>query len=64
MYFDSNDITVPLIVLGIYAVVGSAFVTIFSWRPTWLGKREPDGTGSPEVIDADEQIGVAAIPPG
>jgi len=55
---------VPLIVLGIYAVVGAAFVTIFSWRPTWLGKREPEGTGSPEVVDADEQIGVAAIPPG
>ncbi len=62
-YFDGNGITVPIIVLGIYVVVGAAFVTIFSWRPTWLGKKEA-GTTDSGIIDADEQIVAAAIPPG
>ena len=35
LYFHGNSITQPLIVLGIYVVVGWALVTYFSWVNVW-----------------------------
>jgi hypothetical protein len=64
LYFSGNDITEPIIVLSIYVVIGAALVLFFSWGHLhWKGKKE-ESTGPPEVIDPDEQIGIAAIPPG
>ena len=64
LYFGGHDITVPIIVLSIYVVVGAALVLIFSWGPWGKGKKETGTTGPPGVIDPDEEIGTAAIPPG
>ncbi len=54
----------PIIVLGIYVVVCGAIVTIYSWGPWGKQKKETGTTGPPAVIDPDEEIGAAAIPPG
>lgn len=66
LYFDGHSITVPIIVLGIYVVVGVVLVTIFSWGRLlwWRGDKGPEATGWPKAIGPDEEIGVAAIPPG
>ena len=65
LYFGGNDLMVPIIVLGIYVVVCGALVTLFSWaRFDVKGKKKTATTTPPEVIDPDEQIGIAAIPPG
>jgi hypothetical protein len=65
LYFGGNDITVPIIVLSIYVVVCGALVTLFSWTRFHVkGKKEIGPTKPPESIDPDEQIGIAAIPPG
>ena len=67
LYFGGNAITTPIIVLSIYVVIGGALVTYFSWGRWWIEreKRKAAGTtGSAPVIDPDEQIGTAAIPPG
>ena len=65
LYFSGNDITEPIIVLSIYVVIGAALVLFFSWGHLhWKGKKETGTTSPPEVIDPDEQIGIAAIPPG
>jgi hypothetical protein len=40
-------------------------VTLFSWTRFHVkGKKESGTTKPPENIDPDEQIGIAAIPPG
>jgi hypothetical protein len=66
LYFSGNNITTPIIVLSIYVIVGAALVTIFSWVGIpW--RKEKKGTGTtepPAAIGPDEQIGIAAIPPG
>ena len=66
LYFGGNAITMPIIVLSIYVVIGAALVLFFSWGHLhWKGKKEETSTtGLPEVIDPDEQIATAAIPPG
>jgi hypothetical protein len=65
LYFGGNDLTVPIIVLGIYVVICGALVTLFSWTRFHVkGKKDIGTTAPPEVIDPDEQIGIAAIPPG
>ena len=64
LYFGGHDITVPIIVLSIYVVVGAALVLIFSWGRWWKGRQRTGTTGPPAVIDPDEEIGTAAIPPG
>jgi hypothetical protein len=66
LYFDGNSITVPLIVLSIYAVVGAVLVIIFSWGRLlwWRADTGPESTGWPKVIGPDEETGTAAIPPG
>ena len=65
LYFGGNAITTPIIVLSIYVVVGGALVTLFSWTRFHVkGKKESGTTKPPENIDPDEQIGIAAIPPG
>jgi hypothetical protein len=56
-----HEITVPIIVLDIYVVVGVILVTIFSWGrlPWWRGsKRRPD------IVRPEDDVGTAAIPPG
>jgi hypothetical protein len=64
LYFGGNAITTPIIVLGIYVVIGGALVTFFSWGHWRKGDKGTSTTGPPAVIDPDEQIGTAAIPPG
>ena len=65
LYFGGNDLTVPIIVLGIYVVVCGALVTLFSWTRFHVKGKKDIGTAKPpEIIDPDEQIGIAAIPPG
>jgi hypothetical protein len=65
LYFGSNGITVPIIVLSVYVIIGAALVLIFSWGSLHLkGKKETGTTRPPEAIDPDEEIGTAAIPPG
>jgi hypothetical protein len=66
LYFSGNDITVPIIVLSIYVIVGAVLVTIFSWGRLlwWKGKKGTDTTRPSGVIGPDEEIGTAAIPPG
>ena len=67
LYFGGNAITTPIIVLSIYVVIGGALVTYFSWGRWWIERKErkeAGATGSPPVIDPDEEIGTAAIPPG
>ena len=65
LYFGGHDITVPIIVLSIYVVIGAALVLFFSWGHLhWKGKKETGTTRPPEAIDPDEEIATAAIPPG
>lgn len=66
LYFHGNSITVPLIVLGIYAFVGIVVVTIFSWGRLlwWRADKGPEASGWPKVIGPDEEVDIAAIPPG
>ncbi|WP_326659414.1 hypothetical protein [Streptomyces canus] len=58
-YCDGNAITQQLVVLSIYVVVGAALVTISTYGRllSWHGaKRRPP-------ISAEEEGGVAAVPP-
>lgn len=65
LYFDGNSLTQPLIVLGIYVIVGAALVTYFSWgNVVWWRGDKGNGDKKPDEIIRDEEIGVAAIPPG
>ncbi len=62
LYFGGNAITVPIIVLSIYAIVGAILVIIFSWgRLLWWRSNTTPPT---KVISPDEEAGTAAIPPG
>ena len=63
LYFGGNAITVPIIVLAIYVVIGAALVTLFSWT-NWPKGANGAGTTGPGGISPDEEIGAAAIPPG
>jgi hypothetical protein len=63
LYLGGNGITTAGIVLGIYVIVGFAFVTIFSlirWRAAQGAVLNPDAP----VVDSIEETAVAAIPPG
>ena len=63
LYLGGNGITKAGIILGIYVVVGFAFVTIFSlvrWRADQGAVLNPDAP----VVDSIEETAVAAIPPG
>lgn len=68
LYFGGNSITQPIIVLAIYALVGAALVTIFSWgRLRWWRADKDNDTGGADRrrgISSEEEIGTAAIPPG
>ena len=65
LYFGGNDITVPIIVLGIHAVIGAVLVHIFAWERFHVkGKNDIHPKKPAEIIDPDELIGIAAIPPG
>jgi hypothetical protein len=66
LYFGGHAITVPIIVLSIYAVVGAALLTIFSWGRLlwWRGDKGPESTQWSKGIGPDEETGIAAIPPG
>lgn len=68
LYFHGNSITQPLIVLGIYVLVGMVLVTLFSWgHVLWWRGRNDQGTGGTklgEAISPTEELGTAAIPPG
>ncbi|MBO4257476.1 hypothetical protein [Streptomyces griseorubiginosus] len=59
LYFDGNAITLPLVVLSVYVVVGAALVIIATYgRLMWWrgGKRR-------RPISPEEEGGIAAIPP-
>jgi hypothetical protein len=68
LYFHGNSITQPIIVLAIYVLVGLVLVTILSWEKLqwWRADQDtpPDSAQRAEVINPDEEIGTAAIPPG
>lgn len=66
LYFNSNSISVPIIVLSIYVFVGIVLVTIFSWGRLlwWRADKGPESTGWPKALGPDEEVGTAAIPPG
>lgn len=58
LYFDRNSITQQLIVLSIYVVAGAVLMTIFGWgRLFWW-------RGPNNAITRDEEVGIAAVPPG
>lgn len=62
LYFDGNEIIQPIIVLSIYVVVGAVLVTILAWGRLfwWRGDKR---TPRRELSD-EEELGVAAVPPG
>jgi hypothetical protein len=63
LYLGGNGITTAGIILGIYVIVGFAFVTIFSlvrWRADQGAVLNPNAP----VVDSIEETAVAAIPPG
>ena len=66
LYFHGNSLTQPLIVLGIYVVVGAALVIFFSWGNVlwWRGDKGKGGKKPRETISPEEETGAAAIPPG
>ena len=66
LYFHGNSITQPLIVLGIYVLVGAALVIFFSWGNVlwWRGDKRKGGKKPQETISPAEETGTAAIPPG
>ena len=66
LYFHGNSLTQPLIVLGIYALVGAALVTYFAWgNVLWWRAGNGNGDKKPrETVIEEEEIGTAAIPPG
>jgi hypothetical protein len=65
LYFHGNAIIQQLIVRSIYVVVGAALVTIFS-RGRLLWWRGPKSSRPPRrrAITPQEQVGIAAVPPG
>jgi hypothetical protein len=65
LYFDGNAITQPIVVLAAYVVVFAALVTVFSWgRLLWWRAPNSDAGLPQERITRDEELGVAAVPPG
>lgn len=66
LYFDGNAITQQIIVLSVYVIVGAILVTIFSWGRLlwWRGPKGPDRAPRSEAISPQEEVGVAAVPPG
>jgi hypothetical protein len=66
LYFDGNDITQQIIVLSIYVIVGLALVTIFSWGRLlwWRGPKGAGVTRRGDAVSEEEELGVAAVPPG
>jgi hypothetical protein len=66
LYFYGNSITQPLIVLGIYVLVGAGLVIFFSWGNVlwWRGDERKGGKKPCETISPEEETGTAAIPPG
>ncbi len=64
LYFHGNSITEPLIVLGIYVLVGLILMIIFSWgRLRWWLAETQGGAKRIGGVNSDEAIGTAAIPP-
>ena len=59
LYFDGNSITQPLIVLGIYVLVGAALVIYFSWGNVlwWRGDKGNGGKKPRETISPEEEKG-------
>lgn len=55
LYFAGHDITLPIVVLGIYVLVGAVVVRMLWWRGDTrsTGGRQAD----------DEELAIAAIPP-
>ncbi|MGZ4185476.1 MAG: hypothetical protein ACXWMB_06145 [Candidatus Limnocylindria bacterium] len=69
LYLHGNSISQPIIVLGIYVLVGTLLVTILSWERLQWWRRTgdadlPDSAKPAEVIGPDEETGAAAIPAG
>jgi hypothetical protein len=55
LYFGGHDITLPIVVLGIYVLVGAVVMRMLCWRGDTrsTGGRQTD----------DEELAIAAIPP-
>jgi hypothetical protein len=55
LYFGGHDITLPIVVLGIYVLVGAVVVRMLCWRGDTrsAGGRQTD----------DEELAIAAFPP-
>jgi hypothetical protein len=66
LYFHGNAITQQLIVLSIYVIVGAALVTVFSWGRLlwWRGPKSRPRPPRHQAISPQEEVGVAAVPPG
>lgn len=63
LYLGGNGITTAGIVLGIYVIVGFAFVTIMSLI-RWQADKQAGLNPDTPVVDSIEETAVAAIPPG
>jgi hypothetical protein len=65
LYFGGRATTQQIIVLCLYAVVGAALVTIFSWGRLlwWRGPKGAGRTKQHDAISPAEEVGIAAIPP-
>jgi hypothetical protein len=64
LYFHGNSILQQLLVLSLYVVVFGALVIFFSWGHLLWWRGNNVISRSDEVITRDDEIGVAAIPPG
>lgn len=63
LYFHGNAITQQLIVLSVYVVVGAILVELFSWARLQWWRKHPEAKQRKPLISAEEEAGVAAIPP-
>jgi hypothetical protein len=66
LYFKGNALTVPVIVLGTYVVVGVVLVTLFSWKRLdwWQRGKKTTSAAQLGVVGPEEAIATSAIPAG
>lgn len=60
-----HSITQPLIVLAVYGVIGILLVYLFSLgRLLWWRGQKDTGVHRSKALSPEEEVGIAAVPPG